>query len=365
MIGPVGPGTPGELTVRFNDYALSEEQEALGAMVTQLLGQVVTPDVVRACEPEGFDPSVWASLADAGIVGLSLPDVIGGQGAGIVELVVAAEQLGRVLAPAPVVEHAVAARALLRTGAAGDMAAALADGSTIVSLAPLSARRRGPQLVPGGSVATTVLALDGDVLWTWTRDGPPPQVANQAAAPLAWWDPDDPAVRAAQVADGDAARAAWTLAVAEWRVGGAAQLVGLADGAARLARTYAVEREAFGRSIARFQAVSHALVDQHLAIEPARNLARKAAWFLDHERDARPELPAMAHLTAPRCAREVTASAVHVHGGVGITLEADVSLHYRRAAAVAQVGGSSVEVLRDVAADLRPRFQHAHEVAAR
>jgi alkylation response protein AidB-like acyl-CoA dehydrogenase len=129
------------------------------------------------------------------------------------------------------------------------------------------------------------------------------------------------------------------MAIGEWRVAMASALTGLAAGACDLARAYSLERGAFGAPIATYQAISHTLVELHMAVEAARNLTWRAAWYHAHEPGTRPELPAMALSNAIRTATDVTARSVHIHGGFGVTLEADVSLYHRRAGVWGRVAG--------------------------
>jgi hypothetical protein len=340
------------IELRWNDYSLTDEEADVRAMLREFFGEQSPPEVVREAEPLGFDEALWRSALRAGIADLSLPEEHGGQGAGLIELVLAAEEVGRTVAPLPLVDHAVATRLLAELpDPHPDLAAAVA-GDLILSLAPLSARRAGAQLVPSGALARGVLALVDDDLVLLRREAAPPQAANQGAAPLAWWDPADPSVVRTVLATGDPARALWQRAEAEWQVATAAALVGLAEGASLLARTYTTQRKAFGTPIAAFQAISHTLVDVHEATQTARNLVLKAAWFLAEEPGSRPDLPTMALANAARVATDVTMKCVHVHGGFGIMLEADVSLYHRRAAVWGQVGGGSTLHLQTIAAGL-------------
>jgi hypothetical protein len=327
--------------LRWNDYSLSEEQIDLRAMLHDFFTESSPAEVVRAAEPVGADAGLWQATVDAGLAALAVPEEAGGQGAGLVELLLAAEEVGRTLAPVPLVDHNVATRLLAAAAPdSGDLAPAVA-GDLVLSLAPLSSRRSGPQLVPSGAVARGVLLVTGGELLLLRRPEPPAHAVNQGSLPLAWWDPADPAVSRTVLASGPDAARLWGRASDEWQVATAAALVGLADGANRIARLYTTQRTAFGVPIATFQAISHALVNAHMAVQTARNLALKAAWFSAEEPAARPELPTMALAHAARTATEVTAACVHVHGGFGITHEADVSLYHQRAAAWGQVGGGS------------------------
>lgn len=335
--------------LRWNDYSLTTEQHDLHGMLHDYFGKHVDTSAVRDAAPLGFDAGLWKQLDSFGLVGLAMQEEIGGQGAGLVELLLAAEQIGRTLAPVPLIEHTVAARLLSRV-CRDDPRARLneaATGQLVLGFGPAPVRD-GQVLAAAGAVAGQVVALRGDELLLLQRSTPPPLAANQASAPLAWWDVSDPDVSADVLMTGTRARAEWKHAQDEWKVATAAALAGLMAGAGQLARTYTTERHAFGVPLAKFQAISHQLVDIHMATESARHLALKAAWYLDNDPTARPELPAMALAHASRAATRAVADAVHVHGGLGITLEASITLYYERAATWGQLAGGSRQEIAEI-----------------
>src|SRR4051794_18369508 len=90
------------------DLALSDEQQQLVSSFTNLLSKAASTERVRAAEPGGFDESLWRTLLDTGAVTMAVPEASGGWGASLLDLVLVAEQLGRTLAPAPLVEAQVA-----------------------------------------------------------------------------------------------------------------------------------------------------------------------------------------------------------------------------------------------------------------
>jgi alkylation response protein AidB-like acyl-CoA dehydrogenase len=337
--------------LRWNDYSLTDEQSDLHGMLRDYFGKHAVPSVVREAAPLGFDAALWKQLDAFGLVGLAMPESLGGQGGGLVELLLAAEEIGRTLAPVPLVEHSVAARLLARV-CPGEPRARLeeaATGQVVLGFAPRAARG-GTALVAAGAVATQVVVLQDDDLLLLHRATPPDLAGNQASAPLAWWDVADPEVSIDIIATGPTARVEWERARDEWKVATAAALSGLMAGAGRLARTYTTERHAFGVPLAKFQAISHQLVDIHMATESVRHLALKAAWYLENDPGARPELPAMALAHASRAATRAVADAVHVHGGLGITLEASITLYYERAAAWGQLAGGTRHEIAEIGA---------------
>ncbi|MDO9484610.1 MAG: acyl-CoA dehydrogenase [Actinomycetota bacterium] len=363
-------------TLRRNDYTLSDEQDQLVAMLRSLFSEKSPISVVRDAEPLGFDAQLWATVRDNGLLTISVPAEAGGDGGGLIELVLTGIEIGRTAAPVPLLDHVVALRTLARLKdegvelAEGSWESALA-GETILSLAPISSWELGAELVPSGALAKSVLAFkDGSVI-LMTREGLAEQAPNEGCTPVAWWDPTDASVSVTTLLSGDQAAELWELTRREWRIATAASLVGILAMAGEIARAYSVERQAFGVRIAQFQAISHDLVDMHMDELTSRNMTLKAAWLTEHEPDFRPELAAMAMAQATRSVLRSTAKAVHVHGGMGITLEADISLFYRKAAAWALVGGGTRRDLEEISKAVdrraieRTRWHETHELAKR
>jgi alkylation response protein AidB-like acyl-CoA dehydrogenase len=129
----------------------------------------------------------------------------------------------------------------------------------------------------------------------------------------------------------------------------AAAQVGIADAVLGLAVDYARDRHTFGAPIATYQGVSHPLVDSHIAVLGARRLVWKAAWFADHEPDVQPHLIPMAFTHACRTAVQAATVAIHTLGGLGVSLESDVQLYFRRAKGWAAVAGGPTAELGIVA----------------
>lgn len=329
------------------DLGLSDDQEQLVGAFTMLCDREVTPDRVRDAEPTGFDAGLWGTVRELGAPGMGAPEAVGGGGADLVDLTLAAEVLGRALAPVPFVDHTVATRTLAAHLPADDPTlAALVAGEVVGAAAPIAATGGVARAVPAGGVAGAVVALDRDDLVLVDQTPPGVLVPNLGACPLAHVDLRGPGRRV--LARGADATAAHRRLVDEWRVLTAATLVGVGAGALALGVGYAASRVQFGQPIGAFQAIAHPLADVATALDGARLLVREAAWSEDEEPDRLTALAAMAFVFGAETAQRAGSVALHTHGGYGFMLEYDVQLHYTRAKAWALLGGDPRRALAEL-----------------
>jgi alkylation response protein AidB-like acyl-CoA dehydrogenase len=316
--------------IRQADFELSDDHKALRDVFSGFFERECPPARVRENEPGGFDKDLWSQLLDMRIVAMGVPEAAGGDGAGHVDLVLLTEQWGRHLAPVPLAESVAAARVLARFGPSDWLDGAL-DGSRLVTLSHHGARSGQPQLVPAGAIADGVIALIGEQLVVASADVTPAQVANQGHAPLAMWDLAGDSVTTDVVATGSEAVEAFADLQLDWKLLMAGALVGMADGALRIAIEHAKDRIAFGVPIGSFQAVAHPLVDVAMDLEVARRITWKAAWWADTDPTVERQQIPMAYLYAEESAVRSATVGVHTLGGVGFTVESDEQLYFRRA----------------------------------
>jgi alkylation response protein AidB-like acyl-CoA dehydrogenase len=313
------------------DLDPSDEQRSIVDVFGSLADRYAPLDRVRDHEPLGFSPDLWEQLRAMGAPGMAVAETAGGAGAGLLDLALAVEALGRNVAPAPLVEHSVASRLL---ASVGDVPSDVLDGAAVATVALRPPRDGVARLVPAGAVARYVVAVDDDELVLVTSE-PGPLIENLASSPLADRRVDGGERRV--LATGGDARFAHARAVDEWRALTAAALVGLGSGALSIGVRYVSEREQFGVPIGSFQSLQHALADVSVALDGAQLLARKAAWAHDVVRDDAAELGAMAFLFAAEQAQRASERALHFHGGYGFMEEYDIQLFYRRAKGWANV----------------------------
>ncbi|HYF71290.1 MAG TPA: acyl-CoA dehydrogenase family protein, partial [Nocardioides sp.] len=244
------------------DFALSEEQQELASTVRSLL------DKRADARAETYDESLWQTLCEQiGVAALGIPEEYGGAGFSLFESLVALEEVGRSLAPSPLLSSLVTSEALL----------AGADHDAKERLLPrLAAGEVGA--FADGADATDVLDGDrADVLVLATEDG----LFEVGDAERTWTPSMDQAIRLATVradltsatpiGDGVAARRRAQLVGA---AGCAALAVGCASRALDMTVAYSKERVQFGRPIGSFQALKHRMADMLVRLE----MARSASW---------------------------------------------------------------------------------------
>jgi alkylation response protein AidB-like acyl-CoA dehydrogenase len=349
-------------------FALTEEQQALAAMVRDVLADTASSDRIRAVmlDEGGFDAGTWDQLAQLGLTGLTIAEEHGGAGATFVELSLVFEELGRRLAPVPLLASAVlGATVLQHAGSPEQQTAILPDvaaGTARLALAHLDpagrltadpgirAVREGERwtldgtagFVVDGQHAThlVVAATSAEGLQLFLVDADAEGVERTAVEVLDLTRPMatircsgvtvDAGARlgaADPAAALDAALTAGVVALACEQVGGTRQLL-------EMTTAYARDRVQFGRSIGSFQAVKHRLAELLVATESARSAAYHAARVL--AAGEWEELRIAAPLAASYCAEvyeRAAGDAIQLHGGIGFTWEHDTHLYFKRAKA--------------------------------
>ncbi|OBI49464.1 acyl-CoA dehydrogenase family protein [Mycobacterium sp. E796] len=324
--------------LRRLDYSLSEDHVALQNAYKQFFKTQCSIETVRAAEPSGFDKNLWERLCAMGATTMALPESCGGDGATLVDLTLVAEEIGRSLAPVPWIDHVCAARLLGRLDALTADTAGVAAGER---LAGLDARLGGPpgvRLIPTGSIADHVVLREGDQVVRLTFGTRPTKVDNIGRLPMAWVDPATADTRTV-IGEGPDAVANYQRALDEWRLLTAAALVGLVEETMTIAAEFAKTRYTLGVPISTLQAISHPLANMAITVQGGRNLARRAAWFLDNEPDERPELAPSAFVFMAEEAAKAATMAVHIQGGLGVSSEAAATAYLVRARGWPLAGG--------------------------
>jgi alkylation response protein AidB-like acyl-CoA dehydrogenase len=321
--------------LRRLDYSLSDDHQALQAAYRDFFTTHCSIETVRAAEASGFDKSLWERLCGMGATTMALAEESGGDGATLVDLTLVAEEVGRSLAPVPWIDHVCAARLLERLGA---LEPEILHGTQVAGLDPQHASVSGVRLIPSGSVADHIVVRDGDEVVRLTYATRPAKVDNIGKLPMAWVDPAAADSRTV-LAGGADALAHYQRALDEWRVLMGAALTGLVEETMTIAAEFAKTRYTLGVPISTLQAISHPLANIAITVQGGRNLARRAAWFLDNEPDERRELAPSAFVFMAEEAAKAATMAVHVQGGLGVSAEAAATAYLVRARGWALASG--------------------------
>lgn len=356
---------------------VSEEHEELRRGLRRWTERHCPSEVVRARLDDDDEslPPFWGDIVEQGWLAIAVGEELGGQGFGILELAVVAEELGRVVAPGPFVPTALAASVIAR-GAEGTQAKALlgplVDGATPGCVAvgldhterPVGCRGADGTLTVTGTVPAVLgaglaglavlpvtAATPEGITTHWcvvdlvdAHGGPAPGVTVRARSCLdltrrsAELRFDDVAVAHERVLEGVSDNEVADLAL----VLAAAELTGSARWCLETATDYARTRVQFGRPIGQFQGVKHKLATLLTVVEQMTAATWDAALALDGEdRD-------QAHLSAAAAAAlaleggvRAAKDAIQVLGGMGFTWEHDAHLHLRRAATLRQLLGGA------------------------
>jgi alkylation response protein AidB-like acyl-CoA dehydrogenase len=321
------------------EFAFSEEQQELASTVRSLLGKRADPAAVRAAmvSETGYDETLWQTLCEQiGAAALGIPEDYDGAGFSLFEAMIVLEEVGRSLAPSPLLSSLVTAEALL---AGGDE----------------DAKRRLLPRIAMGEVAAIVLddgpVLDGEratVLLAVTRDGL--VEVDPESAKRTWSESMDQTVRLAHVdlagarttsaGDGAAAGARARLVGA---AGCAALQAGLAARALEMTVDYSKQRVQFGRAIGSFQALKHRMADMLVLLEMSRSASWAASYAVSSGADNAERLTHVAKSYCSDALDRIAGETVQLHGGIAITWEHDAHLVFKRAHALGQLFGQAHE----------------------
>ena len=364
---------------------IQDEHEELRTAVQGWAEARNVAGVMRAALEADADavPDYWADLAGQGLLAIHLAEEFGGQGAGLIELAVVAEELGRAAAVGPWDTTAIVAGIVAAAGSgslAKGVLPGLADGSLSATLSiPIAAPDGSPMAASGltgvrdadgsivvsgslrpllhGSIVTHALAAavvvgeHGDeTVWVLLERADAADVialpSFDLTRPCATWVFDGARVPAERVLDGATTGMVRDLALvvlSAEAVGGARWCL---DSAAEHART----REQFGRPIGQFQGIKHRLANMLVSVEQAVAATWDAALVLGAEFGAtsgdETDQGSLAVQLAAALALdgyvEAAKGAIQVLGGMGFTWEHDAHVHLRRATTLRQlVGGTA------------------------
>jgi 3-oxocholest-4-en-26-oyl-CoA dehydrogenase beta subunit len=331
------------------DFTFTEEQETISRLARELFECRATPERLTELEAgeSRYDAALWKELASVDLLGTALPESVGGNGGGLVELGVLLAEVGWSVAPVPAYPTLLlGADPIARHGSPEQQRRFLPgviDATRILTAALQEPGRSDPtnptttacrdgsnwrldgakELVPAAQLADTMLipattddGAAGVFLLATDADGVDIRpVATTAREPRA-----DVFLDGAIVSDADQLRGSSDLVSSLYTralVGLCAIQLGVSDRALRMAAEYTSGREQFGRPIGSFQAVQQRMADGFIDVEAIRWTTWHAAWLIAQGQPA-DRAARIAKFWAAEAGARIAATTQHVHGGIGI-----------------------------------------------
>jgi len=344
------------------DFAFTEEQEALRELARKILSDHGSHERLRTVEaqPEWCDRALWSELATANLLGVALPEDVGGGGLNFLELCLLLEEQGRTVTPVPL--WATLVLGALPINLFGNEAQrqrwlhGVGRGEVFLSAALSENGLDDP------SAITTTATRDGGL---WRLDGAKtcvpaahlaarilvPARTGDAAAGVFLVDPNSAGVRlgrdtatngeplfelelsgATVAADDVLGDVHGGGAIVEWTTQRAIAALcvmnaGVADAALRMTAQYLTNRKQFGKPLATFQAVAQRAADAFIQVEGMRWTAWQAAWRLSQGQQAAEDV-IVAKIWAGDGGHFTTYAAQHLHGGMGLDLDYPVHRYF-------------------------------------
>ncbi len=350
------------------NFSLSEEQELLQQMAREFVMRESSMQRIRRLRQDdlGFSREVWQKMADLGWQSILLPEALGGQNMGMVELAVVLEEIGRGLLPEPLISSVLlGGGALLEAGDAAQKKAWLepmALGQKFLTLAYVEAQSRYDIF----DIAVTATPRGND----WVLSGDKVFVADAASA--------DAMVVSARIEGARRGREGLGLFVVETKsngieimdqpcmdnrkrstvrfkaadaqqlksstpadevlertidkatVGLCAEMLGVMLQAFETTLDYMKTRKQFGQPIGAFQALKHRKADEYVQIELSRSAVYYAAMALDENMEDMQTAVSTAKSRCNEAIHLVANEALQMHGGIGMTDEHDIGLYFKR-----------------------------------
>lgn len=364
------------------DFELTDEQQMFKDTIRDFGENEITPLVEDAENNEKFPIEIFPKLGEMGFLGISFPEEYGGVDLDKITECIFAEEMGRInagiamcvnahtsLSMIPILKNGNDAQKekYLIPGIEGKIIGALGltepDAGSDARSIRATAVKKGDQYIINGTktwitngtmcdyvivAAYTDKSKKGTGISLFIIDADAPgfteknkihKLGHRSAdtAELVFENCEVPEENLL-VGEGGFMGAMNTLLGA--RITHAAKSVGLAQSAFEFALQYSKEREAFGRTISKFQAISFKLARMAVQIETARLMVYKAAWLYSNDKNALKEA-SMAKLYAAEVVQDVCTEAVQVLGGYGYGVEFPVERYYRDAKLASITEGTS------------------------
>lgn len=354
------------------DFELTESQRLIQSTARDFAQRRIAPLAAEIDREERFPTELLKGLAELGLMGVNIPESLGGAEAGTVAYALAMMEVARACASTAVAmgvtnmvgetitrfgteeqkqkyvpkltsgEYVTGAFALSEPGAGSD------PGSMRTT-----ARREGNEWVIDGAKQWITSGSYAGVFVVWARTGPIEAGTRGISAFLV--EGGTPGLKVGKPEDKMGLRGSNTvpltfencripesnllgelnqgfkiamMALDGGRIGISAQAIGIATAALEAAVSYAKERRQFGKPIADFQAIQWMIADSQTELDAARLLCLRAAWLKENKLPFSKEA-SMSKVFSTEAAWRICDRALQIHGGYGYTREYNVERHLR------------------------------------
>jgi alkylation response protein AidB-like acyl-CoA dehydrogenase len=351
------------------EFDLNETQRLFQRSARELFAQECPPQLVREAIEGGnpYGEDLWGKLVEQGWTGLIFSEEDGGLGLGMVEMIIAFEEMGRALVPGPFLSTVALAGPLIELAGSKEQRSrylgAISNGEAKATLALMeesaswdagrvglvatesggALRLTGKKLfVPDAGVADFIVVaarsasellvavVGKDSAGLTLR----PMASIDATRHLYEVEFDGVEVGEGEIlARGDRAREAIDHALDVAALAASAEMVGGMQWTLDASVEYAKTRKQFGKPIGQFQAVQHHCANMLLLTESARSAVYYAAWVMGNDAKQAPLAVSVAKAFASDAGREVGNLGIQVHGGIGFTWDENIHFYYKRAKA--------------------------------
>jgi acyl-CoA dehydrogenase len=349
---------------RHGPIGCSDEQADLLESATRFCEDKSPISTVRRLleDEAGYDPEVFAEMAELGWLGVAIPEAYGGVGLDLAEVVPLVEQMGRRLMSGPFVSTTLAGQLLMAAGtdaqkqsllpalvrgAPATLALAEPEGDFDLAQIGCRAERDGESLKLAGTKCLVLDAPGAHWLIASVMLDSAPALVLLDADQIAQANPvrekvidetrrsfrlclDGVRVSESSLLD----RASTSNALREIELAGsllsAADMCGAGDSCVAYTVSYLNTRKQFGRLIGSYQALKHPTVDAHVRMEQSRSHVYAAAHTFGAGVEGEVAVRMAKAQTGPALAFAADRS-IQFHGGFGFTYECDAQLYRRRA----------------------------------
>jgi alkylation response protein AidB-like acyl-CoA dehydrogenase len=352
------------------EFLLTEEQTLIRDMARDYAKNELAPNAGRWDQECHFPAEQIRAMAELGLMGVNIPDELGGAGAGPVAMSLAITEIAKGCASSAVTMSVtnMVCEVIAKFGTDAQKkkyCPKITSGEYLAGAFCLSEAGAGSD--PGGMKTTAVKRgdkwiLNGEKMWisagefagvhvVWARTGE----KGTSGVSCFLVEGGTPGLEIGRTEDKMGLRASHTVSVRfeeceipetallgqenqgfkvammaldGGRIGIASQALGIGLAAQEAATSYSKERVQFGQPIASFQAIQWMLADNETELEAARLLTMRAAWLKEQARPFTREA-SMAKTYATEAAWRACDNALQVHGGYGYVKEFPVERHYR------------------------------------